>query len=257
MRIVLADDEVLSLELLENAVREVIPYADIFSYDNPRKMLDDLDKFSADVYFLDIQMPYMSGLEVVKKIREINEKTNIVFVTGYGDYKADAMDLYASAYLLKPVSTQSIREAFMHLRYSFSPGPTAKPLVQTFGFFTFYVDGRAVTFHRRKSKELLAYLISRRGEIVSRQQLTYILYEDESHSRSSQKKLHTVFKALCDDLEHVGAGHILQNSSEGLSIIPGEITCDLYEYLDGDSSLYKGYYMEEYEWGEQFKGKRG
>lgn len=254
MRIVLLDDEILSLELLEDTIREVIPYAEIILFNSTTQFLEDLDNLMADVYFLDIQMSNHSGIDVAKKIKEKNEHSNLVFVTGYDNYKADAMDLYASAYLLKPVSVQIVREAFSHLRYNIHKELKAKPFVQTFGIFTFFVDGLAITFHRRKSKELLAYLISRRGEIVSRQQLTYILYEDESHSRNSQKKLHTVYKALYSDLELVSAEHILRNQPEGLSIDANAITCDLYEYLDGNSSLYDGYYMEDYAWGEQFKG---
>ncbi len=255
MRIVLLDDEKLSLELLEDTIREVMPYADIFSYTSSTNLLMDLNNLYADVYFLDIQVPNISGIDIARRIKERNDKSNIVFVTSFENYKADAMDLYASAYLLKPVSAKNIREAFIHLRYAAPQKLVPKPSVQTFGMFTIYVDGRAVTFHRRKSRELLAYLISRRGEIVSRQQLTYILYEDESHSRGSQKKLHTVYKALCEDLESVGVAHILQSCPEGLSINANEITCDLYDYLDGNSSLYKGYYMEDYEWGEAFKGQ--
>lgn len=255
MRIILLDDEILSLELLENAIREVMPEAEILSYTSTRLFLEALDNLRADVYFLDIQMPNFSGITIAKKIKEKNERSNLVFVTGYEVYKAEAMDLYASAYLLKPVSPKTVREAFHHLRYGTQKMFLQKPHAQTFGLFNLYVDGRAVTFHRRKSKELLAYIIDRRGEIVSRQQLTYILYGDESHSRSSQKKLHTVYKTLCSDLEQVGAAHILQSYPEGLSIDANEITCDLYEFFDGNTALYKGLYMEDYEWGEAFKGE--
>jgi len=254
MRIILLDDEPLSLELLEDAIREVIQEVDIFPYNSAKRFLEDLNNLRADVYFLDIQMSNYSGIAIAEKIKEKNERSNIVFVTGYDSYKAAAMDLYASAYLLKPVSPQNVREALQHLRYATTQKLLQKPYVQTFGLFAFYVDGRAVTFHRRKSKELLAYLIHRRGEIISRQHLTYILYEDETHSRSSQKNLYTVYKALCNDLELAGVSHILQSYPEGLSIDRNEISCDLYEYLKGNIALYKGYYMEDYEWGEAFKG---
>lgn len=256
MRIVLLDDEIQSLELLEDALREVVPEAEIISYTSPKLLLKALDNLQADVYFLDVQMPNLSGISIAEKIKSINECSNLVFVTGYESYKADAMDLYASAYLLKPVSSQGVREALQHLRYDIQKKLTANLYAQAFGFFAFYVDSRAVTFHRRKSKELLAYLIDRRGEIVSRQQLTYILFEDEGHSRNSQKNLHTVYKTLCSDLEMVGAAHILKSHTEGLSIDVNAISCDLYEFLDGNSNLYQGYYMEDYEWGEYFKGRQ-
>lgn len=255
MRIALLDDEINALKLLEDSLREIVPDVEIYAYSSALAFLEALDNLWADVYFLDIEMPVFSGITIAQKIIEKNECANIIFVTGHNSYKADAMDLYASAYLLKPVSTPTVRKALQHLRYDVLKKLSQKPYVRTFGMFSLYVGGRAVTFHRRKSKELLAYLIHRRGAIVSRQQLTYILYEDEAHSRNGQKKLYAVYKTLCRDLEAVGAAYILQKQPEGLSIDIRAISCDLYEFLNGHTALYHGFYMEDYEWGEGFKGE--
>jgi len=51
----------------------------------------------------------MTGVEVAKKLKEINPKMNIIFVTGFSDYKGDAMDMKASGYIMKPVTAEEVK----------------------------------------------------------------------------------------------------------------------------------------------------
>ena len=62
----------------------------------------------ADIAFLDINMRGMTGVELAKKLKDLCPKINIIFVTGYEEYKGDAMDLRASGYILKPVTKEQI-----------------------------------------------------------------------------------------------------------------------------------------------------
>ena len=65
-----------------------------------------LDKFSAnyDIIFMDIDMPYMNGLEVSKKIREIDKTVVLIFVTNLSQYAVNGYEVEALDYIVKPIS---------------------------------------------------------------------------------------------------------------------------------------------------------
>ena len=66
---------------------------------------------------LDIEMPGMSGLALAKSLSARFPLINIIFVTGYAEYAYESYQLYASAFLAKPVSRKALRSALLHLRH--------------------------------------------------------------------------------------------------------------------------------------------
>ena len=71
-----------------------------------------------DIAFLDIEVGYMSGMELARKIKAAHPLCNIVFCTGYSEYATQAFDLGASDYLLKPITAEKLLNALAHLRHS-------------------------------------------------------------------------------------------------------------------------------------------
>ena len=65
---------------------------------------------TCDLLLLDIEMPGMDGVTLAKHIRRLDEKTSIVFITGYTDYIADGYDVSALHYLVKPVSEEKFEK---------------------------------------------------------------------------------------------------------------------------------------------------
>ena len=63
-----------------------------------------------NLYFLDIQLNELTGIEVAKKIRLINENSMIIFVTGFKEYVSEAFDVRAFHYILKPVDEEKFKE---------------------------------------------------------------------------------------------------------------------------------------------------
>ena len=123
--------------------------------------------------------------------------------------------------------------------------------VRTFGNFDVFVDGKAVTFNRSKSKELLAYLVDRRGSSVSRTEAFAVLWEDSIYDRSMQKQLDVVIRSLRSTLQENGIGEILEMKSGSMRTVPELLDCDLYRFFDGDAEAineYRGEYMSAYSW---------
>ena len=124
-------------------------------------------------------------------------------------------------------------------------------MVQTFGHFEILVDGTALAFRRSKSKELLAYLVDRRGAGVTRQDAFAALWEDRPYDVSMQKQMDVVIRSLRDTLQKYGIGDVFELKSRNLRVRPEMIDCDLYRFLEGDEeavNAYFGEYMSQYTW---------
>ncbi len=73
-----------------------------------------------DLAILDIEMGNSSGLTLCHTLLEINPTTNVIFLTAYADYSLDAWKTEASGFILKPLTTEGVREQLKKLRYPFS-----------------------------------------------------------------------------------------------------------------------------------------
>ncbi len=82
MRILCVDDEPLMLQMLEMAVREAEPDADITAFSKQTDLLNEAKTNGCDIAFLDIHMRGMNGVELAKELKAVNPKMNIIFVTG-------------------------------------------------------------------------------------------------------------------------------------------------------------------------------
>ncbi len=250
MLIYALDDEESALYYLESAIREAMPQAEVRTFERSKALLQAFEEQPADVVFSDIEMPGLSGINLAKAIMEIRERTNIVFVTGYENYALEALNLFASGYLLKPVTAEKVRQAIENLRYEV--GRVCDISLVTFGNFDVFFRGVPVTFRSPKSKELLAYLVDRNGATVTRQEAAAALFEDD-YSRAVQANLSRIATRMTEDLEAAGI-HGLVTVENGYRVNLAGVACDLADYLAGSTCCkYTGEYMEQYSWGEYRK----
>ncbi len=71
---------------------------------------------------LDIELGTSSGLDLCKTLLDINPRTNVVFLTAYPDYSLDAWETQACGFMLKPITTKSLKEQLKKLRYPILTG---------------------------------------------------------------------------------------------------------------------------------------
>ena len=171
MKIIAAEDEILQLSKLERSIANAVPEAEITACSDSTELLKCIESgglTDTDVAFLDIEMGAVSGIRIAKKMQSVNPKINIVFVTGFLEYAPDAFELRASGYVSKPVTEQKIRIEIDNLRYPM-PKPKSEKIIcaQCFGSFNVTANGEPLAFKREKTKELLAYLIDKRGAVCT------------------------------------------------------------------------------------------
>jgi len=79
------------------------------SCSSPKQAILSIKKLKPDLVFLDVQMPWMSGFEMLELIDEINFA--IIFTTAFDQFAAKAFRISAIDYLLKPIDTNDLKEA--------------------------------------------------------------------------------------------------------------------------------------------------
>ena len=84
-------------------------------FENPIDSLKYLQENKVDIVFLDINMPELDGMSLGKILSKLDENLKIIFITAYRDYAAEAFEIKAFDYLLKPYSEKRINEVLDNL----------------------------------------------------------------------------------------------------------------------------------------------
>lgn len=253
MKVLALDDERNALEMLIQTIQEVDPSMEVHGFRYPEDAMDWAEKNAPiDVAFLDIQMRGITGLTVAKHLKKHSPKVNLIFTTGYSEYAVDACNMQSSSYLLKPVNAAKVGHALENLLFPIEESHD-NTFIRTFGSFEVFVNNEIVHFGRSKAKEMLAYLVDRRGSSVSRKEIFAVLFGDDTYDHSKQAYLTNIIRDLQSSLEAAGIAEILVRKYNTYAVNPKMFTCDLYEYDKGDpASLnqFHGEYMVQYSWSE-------
>ncbi|MCI5502803.1 MAG: response regulator [Eubacterium sp.] len=252
MNAIAVDDEPLMLYALVKAVKASSDITSVVEFGSCEETLKWVEKNLVDVAFLDIDMRGMGGLALAQKIMELQPDCKIVFCTGYEKYAVTAIKLRVSGYLMKPISAQAVQEEIDYIK-----GSKAKdrPLtVKCFGNFEVYACGDKLSFKRTKTKELLAFLIDRKGAGVTAKEIRTWLWSENGDEKKYHNYLRQLFLDLRNTLESIGAGDILEQNNYSYSLNVDKIDCDYYTYLKTGLPEFHGEYMTQYSWAEETCG---
>lgn len=254
MKTLIVDDIQLATDAMKEIMQTIDPTGEHTALRKVSATMEYIEENVPDVAFLDIEMPGMNGLALAQRIREKSRgATNIVFVTAHAEYALEAHGLFASGYLLKPTTEAAVRKVLANLRHPVQSADDGRLRVQCFGDFEVFSRGKPLYFGRSKAKELLAYLIDRRGAICTSGDLVAVLWEDSGNKLSQQNQFRTVLAELRRSLARVGAEDVLLRRGNKLAVDCSKLNCDYYAFLQGDSlavNQYRGEYMSQYSWAE-------
>jgi two-component system response regulator LytT len=117
MSAIIADDESLARDEMKFLLSQISDVEVIATAANGLEALDLIERLDPAIAFLDIQMPGLDGLGVVKRLREKQiEPPHIVFATAFDQFAVEAFRLQAMDYILKPVDRERLEETISRAR---------------------------------------------------------------------------------------------------------------------------------------------
>ncbi|WP_456440574.1 LytR/AlgR family response regulator transcription factor [Psychroserpens sp.] len=113
LQCIIADDEPIARQILENYISEIPNLELIASCKNAFEVIEVLQNQNADILFLDINMPKLSGLSLLKTMQQ---RPNVIITTAYTEYAVEGFELSVTDYLLKPFSLERFLQAVLKVQ---------------------------------------------------------------------------------------------------------------------------------------------
>ena len=128
---------------------------------------------------------------------------------------------------------------------------------KTFGNFTLMFDGKAISFSRSKSEELIGYLIYKKGTSAKTKELLSVLWGDNADSSRYGSNLRNLIVDIKHTLKELEIQNFFVTEYNNFRINPEAVKCDYYDFLAGDPKSIKsfaGEFMSQYSWAEETTG---
>lgn len=115
--VILVEDEPVLLEDSYRTLREVLPEATVVPFRWSSDAMEYAGAHRVDVAILDIELVGGDGLCLARHLMDRNPRINIIFLTSHPEYAGEALNMFCSGYVLKPLTPEKILAQIAHLRY--------------------------------------------------------------------------------------------------------------------------------------------
>ncbi|MDO6687958.1 MULTISPECIES: LytR/AlgR family response regulator transcription factor [unclassified Agarivorans] len=203
MRAIIVDDEPLLRFHLDKMLAECWPELDIVDKagDGP-SALTAVEQLGADIVFLDIRMPGMTGIEVAQKLNQLEQPPHIVFTTAFDEYAVQAFEQQAIDYLLKPLDEQRLLQTCQRIQQR-QASPQTKP----------DYDLQALVTALDDKPQYLQWIKASKGEsleLVAIDSVLAFVAEDKYTTVRSQQGDYVIRTPLKELLGQIQPGHFWQ-----------------------------------------------
>jgi DNA-binding LytR/AlgR family response regulator len=131
MRCIIIDDEPLAIELITFYVQQTPMLNLLGSFSDASQAIEFIQNHEIDLLFLDIQMPHINGIQLLKSL---NKPPMVIFSTAFNEYAVEGFELQAIDYLLKPFDIKRFQKAVKKADELFSLKKAAEPQKEPFIF---------------------------------------------------------------------------------------------------------------------------
>lgn len=122
-RVVIADDE----ETIRNGLKRLIESYEldlsvIATAQDGEEAIEVIKKYHPEIILMDINMPFMNGLEIIEKVRETDRDAKIIIISGYSqfEYAQKALELGVFSYILKPINYRDFKNILLKAMDAYS-----------------------------------------------------------------------------------------------------------------------------------------
>ena len=122
MTIVCVDDHPIMLKGLSRNIRHLLPDANIGAFANAEDAMVFAKENGCDILISEIELIGVDGLTLAQRIKNLNSKVNIIFLTvcDEKEYAKEVLRIKPSGYLVKPAKTEQLEAELKNLRYQAS-----------------------------------------------------------------------------------------------------------------------------------------
>ncbi len=180
LKTVIVDDNPACIESLQQALSDYVDVSVDGTATNYKDAKILIYEVKPDVVFLDVEMPVMSGFDLLRDIRTVIDKPlQVVFYTAYEKYSIEAIKESAFDYLLKPVNREELYKTILRLRNRLRDGEVdAKFMMNTIPSDMLSIPtSTGIKFLRKNEVVMLKYQKSNKGD---RGNWTVFLYKNET-----------------------------------------------------------------------------
>ena len=113
MKVFIVDDEFLQRQLVKKTVNwEKLGLEIAGEAEDGEEALDKILEEKPDILIMDINIPYINGIQVSEKVKQVLPDTQVIILTAYGEfeYAKQALSLGAASFVLKPVNPEELTE---------------------------------------------------------------------------------------------------------------------------------------------------
>ena len=254
MRIAVIDNDSFLLTESCAVIKKVRAVDQVYAFAEGLKLLEFIIENPCEVIFMDPYLEDMDGGILAEEIKDILPQVNIIFLTEHDEFYRKAMEIRASGFVLKPLREVDVREEFKNLRYKVDRRQEVLLQIECFGNFEVKTaKGDKIHFERKKSKEMFAYLVHRKGTESTLREAAAILFEDESFDEKHQNYMQKIISSMMKTLREYGVEGVIDKQFNSMKIRTDKVECDYYHFIDTGAEL--GFekeqsYMENYTWAD-------
>lgn len=246
LKIIIVDDEKASINvfmddfLLDNSEVDAKCFKD-----DPFQAIAYAERTKIDIAFLDVNMPKINGIDLAKKLLEINPRIKFVFISGYERNAEKLAEIFEDNFIglfSKPYQEDELRDIMNKI---FNERQRVVS-IRCLDAFNLFVNGDAVRFDTKKSKELLALLVDADGGYVDTDYLVAMLFPEKTAEKGKLLFKDNLYR-LRKTLNRYEIGEIIECNKSQYAFVGKDVKLDVKELSDVNAILPENYLIE-YSW---------
>lgn len=182
LRVFLIDDEPLALKRLSRLLLETGKVEIVGQTTEPLEALKIVPNLEADALFLDIQMPELTGFELLQKLEKYPP---VIFTTAFDEYALKAFEVYSIDYLLKPIESERLEKTLEKLeKMAAKPSEAAQSIEKLLADFSTKFPAE-----KKRPTEKIASRLGGKVQILDAAEITHFFAQDKlTFAKSAEGK---------------------------------------------------------------------